>query len=99
MIIEQNQIKSTKKVGTLKGADVFMLVTKGGLHLVASPQKGSIKYLGTGPNVCVSKFVTEKNEPDVLWEISKSEDYIVDVNVFAPIIPDYIELTKKFNES
>ena len=98
MNVPKNQIKETKKVGTLNGSDVFMMVTKGGLHIIASPQKGSIKYIGTGPHPCVAKFITEKNEPDVLWEISKAEEFQVDAKLFAPIIPDYVALTQKFNK-
>jgi hypothetical protein len=98
MLLKDAQIKSKSKVGTLNGSPVFELITKGGLHLIASAQNGTIKYISTGPHRAVSRFIAEKNEPEVLWEISKSEEFLVDVNLFAPIIPDYIELTKKFNE-
>jgi hypothetical protein len=98
MNIEEKQIKDKKKVGSLNGVPVFMITTKGGLNLIASAQNGSIKYLGVGPHPCVAKFITEKTEPEVLWEISKSEDDAIDAKVFAPILPDYIQLTNRFNK-
>lgn len=86
-------IASKKKIGLLKGRPVVELVLKGGLHMVVTKEDGGkTEILGTGPHRAVSRFIAEKNQPDIQWtELSKSNH--LDPLAMASVLPEWIELT------
>jgi len=96
--IDERQLAAKpRKVGTLHGKPVMHLLTKGGLHLMATLKGGRIEYLGTGPHIAVCKHITRLKEPDVTFtELSKSDH--VDVEHFQEMVPGYQELTERCNE-
>lgn len=98
MNLEKKQIKETKVIGKLNGQPVVLMTTFGGYSIVASPQKGLVKYLGAGSLPAISKHVAAINEPNIQWELSKSEEDAVDVRAYAHVIPEYLKLTQKLQE-
>jgi hypothetical protein len=98
MQLDKKQIKETKMVGKLNGQPVVLMTTFGGYSLIASPQKGAIKYLGAGSLPAISKHVASINEPGIEWELSKSEEDNIDVRAFAHVIPEMVSLTKRLQE-
>jgi hypothetical protein len=74
MDITEKQIKSKKRIGTLKGEPVVLLTTHGGFNVIAAKSEGKLKTLGTGPHPGFAKIIAKKNAPDIIMELSKSEN-------------------------
>lgn len=51
-----------------------------------------------GPRVAIAKFISEQQEPNIQWELSKSEQDYIDPKSFASVLPIYIELTNQANK-
>jgi len=70
----------------------FGIVTKGGLSLIGTAQKGRPVILGSGPIFAIAKIVASEKAPDIIWELSKSED-MVDPRAYMHLLPEYSALT------
>lgn len=93
MIIAQNQIKGKpKRVGLLKGKDVFHTVTKGGLHLLSVVDGPKRETIGSGPHVGISRHVAMKSHPDLQWTGLAKGDFI-ELEHCQEILPKYEALT------
>ena len=93
MIITQNQIKGKpKKVGLLKGKDVFHTVTKGGLHLLSVVDGQKRETIGSGPHVGISRHVAMKSHPDLQWTSLNKADWI-NADDCPEIVEKYERLT------
>jgi hypothetical protein len=91
MQIPTEQIEKKKKIGRLRGEDVWHVKLKGGLHIVAGPHG---KIHAFGPHRAVALHISKKKEPDIEFtELSKS-DHINPAD-FQDIIPKYEELTDR----
>jgi hypothetical protein len=94
MNIDKKQIKEApKKIGILKGRDVFQCRLKGGLYVTTS----NGKVLGAGSRAVIARHLAQKYEPDIEFtELSKSEH--VDIEAYSMLLPKYEELTKELME-
>ena len=89
--LTENQLSGKpRKIGTLRGKDVFGMVTKGGLNLVSD---SAGKILGAGPHRAIAKNIAEKNEPSLTWTELNKGDYI-DPSHYQLLLPKYEELTR-----
>jgi hypothetical protein len=94
MIVPKHEIELKKRVGKLKGQDVWYVKSKGGLHLVS---KGSGEVIGAASHRAIARHIAEKSEPDIEWtELSKSDHYAP--SDFEHLIPTYEELTKRIRQ-
>jgi hypothetical protein len=84
-------------VGGLNGIPVVELVTKGGLSMIATAQKGKAMILGFGPIYPIAKSIATMKEPNIHWELSKSED-LIDPRAYLHLVPEYKELTKNLQD-
>ena len=93
MDLSAKQMKGKpKKVGTLKGREVYALCTKGGLHLIATPKGTGYEILGAGSHVAISRHLAQKHEPEVTWtELNKSDH--VPIDNYLLVLPKYEEIT------
>ena len=98
MQIDEKQIKLKQKVGLLQGFPVLRLLTKGGLNILASMQKGVIKVLGVGPQLAIAKAVAMDSGNDIAWEdsLSKSEDASLPID--EQVIDKYRNMTDTMNK-
>jgi len=97
MEIEAKHIKSERRVGTLHGKPVVEVVTYGGLNMIVVEKAGKVETIGAGPHRAVSRYIAQKNEPDlIITELSKS-DY-VSIESILSVLPRYEDLTRKLNE-
>lgn len=99
MQLEAKQIEQKpKKVGTLRGAPVFHLRTKGGLHILVTKKGAGYETLATGPHKAVARHIANKHEPEIFWsEMSKSDH--VEVYQFEHLLPRYEEITEFIRKS
>ena len=81
----------------LNGIPVLELITKGGLSLIATMQKGKPTFLGMGPIYPIAKSIATQHEPNIHWELSKSED-LIDPRAYLHLVPEYEVLTKSLND-
>jgi hypothetical protein len=89
MNVTGDQIEFKKKVGKVRGKDLWHIKTKGGLHIVAD---GSGSVLGTGPHRLVARHIAQKSAPDAEWtELSKQEH--IDQRIYQHLLPEYESLT------
>ena len=84
--ITPDQIKETKKRGELNGVAVVEMVTKGGLSIIGTAQKGKPVILASGAVYPIAKMIAQKMEPEIMWELSKSED-MLDPRAYMHLIP------------
>ncbi len=98
MNITKEQIKGEAKIiGALKGAPVYLLVTKGGLNIVLVKNSTGTKALSTAPHRAIAKASAREEEPEIEFnELTKSEEF--DLQSFKHILPEYKELTQRINE-
>ena len=92
----QEIIGRPKEIGHLDGNPVFQISLKGGLYIIATPNKSGVKILGTGPHRVVAKHVAKKLNPHlVITELMKSEE--IEIIYFDRLIPFYSDLTNPPN--
>lgn len=93
MSIPPEQIKYSRKVGTLEGKPVFEVGTIGGLHLIIATRKGKTETLGVGPHRAVARHIAKKREPDfILTDLAKGDD--CPEESFSTLLPKYEQITK-----
>lgn len=97
LAITENQLKfKPKKVGTLKGKDVYRALTKGGLNLILFRSETGLKTLGIGSHIALARHIATLNEPDISWtELSKAEE--LPVETFQHLIPFWSNFTQDFD--
>ena len=95
MDINEKQIKDKKRIGTLKGEPVVLFTTHGGFNVVAARKNGKLTTIGTGPHPGFAKIIAKKNEPDMVMELSKSEDEAVARN--QVMLAKYEKITSYIN--
>ncbi len=93
MNVSINQLsKPPRKIGQLKGVPVMELITKGGLNIVACGGKP----IGCAPHRALARIIAQNAHPELcIDELSKSEDFNVDVSLFAHLVPVWTEITNK----
>jgi hypothetical protein len=81
--IAEKHIKEKKRIGTLGGAPVIEVLTKGGLWLVVGKKNNRPETLGTGPHRAVARYIAQKLNPDmVVTELSKS-DHVDEASILS----------------
>jgi hypothetical protein len=74
-VIDEKQIKSKDRIGTLDGEPVLLYKTHGGFNLVVGKKNGKNTTFGTGPHPGLAKFIAKKNAPGiVMLSMAKSEE-------------------------
>jgi len=75
MNLDRKHIKKKEVIGKLRQQPVYLVETKGGLHLVFANSSRGYEPIGTGPHKAVALWMAEKREPDVQWlSLRKSEE-------------------------
>lgn len=96
MKITLDQIENKKKIGTVKGQNVYEIKLKGGLMLIANGGVNG-KVLAIAPHRALARHIAKEAEPElVVDELSKSEDDLP-FAMFKHVAPFWVEVTKKFN--
>lgn len=76
---------------------LYGMITKGGLSILATAQKGKTKILGSGPIFTIAKSIACQNESNIIWELSKSEE-MIDPRAYLHLVPEYTALTKSMQD-
>lgn len=90
-ITEKQLAGKPRRVGTLKGDPVFLLATRGGLHVVAAKKK----LLGVGPHPAVAKHIAEKREPEIVFDALQKGD-LAEYQDYAVLLPLFEAETERF---
>ncbi len=96
MLVPRNEVESKEKCGTLHGSPVYMIRCIGGLFLCAVSKGGSFESIGLGPLPIVAKKIAERAEPDILWNIAKSEE--LELRFYQDLLPEWEEATEQLRE-
>jgi hypothetical protein len=80
-----------RRIGTLKGRPVVELSTKGGLTMVVHATPGRPVTLGTGPHRAVARHIAKKREPEISFNLEKSDD--APLSAYEHLLPRYEALT------
>ena len=87
-------VQSKKRIGHLKDAPIFEILTTGGLYLNVLGKGAGWEVIATGPHRAVARYIAEQRYPNVIWtELSKSD--WVDPADFMSLVPKYQELTDR----
>jgi hypothetical protein len=93
--IDEKQVKSRTRIGTLDGEPVELVKCFGGFNLVVTKKNGKRTTLGTGPHPGLAKFIARKNAPSmVMLEMSKSEEDTIAKN--DVMVAKYEAITQRF---
>jgi hypothetical protein len=95
MTIRPEEVAEKKRVGNLRGAPVFHVGLKGGLHLMLVARSGKFETLSVGPHKAVSRHIAKKKEPEIEWTDLAKADYI-DPAHFAWLLPEFEAMTDAF---
>jgi len=99
MDIRPEEVRSTTKVGTLDGQNVYELVLKGGLHLLTvakTTAKNGVEFLAAAPHRAFARFMARKKYPDLkITALAKSEH--ADPKAFEHLVPKYETITNRLN--
>lgn len=97
-VIEEKQIKSRSRIGTLDGEPVELVKTHGGFCLVVGKRDGRKTTLGTGPHPGLAKFIAKKNAPNItMFELTKAENDTVLKNEY--LLAKYEAITQVFDSA
>lgn len=94
LALTPEHVASKKRIGNLKDAPIFEILTTGGLYMNILGKGAGFEVISTGPHRAIARFIAEQRYPNVIWtELSKSD--WVDPRDFMPLVPKYQELTSR----
>jgi hypothetical protein len=96
MDVTPQHVSYRKQIGLFKGNPVFEVATTGGFHIIVGRKDGCTHTFGTGSHRAIARHIAKKREPDLLiTEMSKAD--FVDPRAYQHLLPQYEELTDRFN--
>jgi len=97
LALTPEHVASKKRIGNLKDAPIFEILTTGGLYMNILGKGAGFEVISTGPHRAIARFIAEQRYPNVIWtELSKSD--WVDPRDFMPLVPKYQELTDRLRK-
>jgi hypothetical protein len=94
MEIPKEQIEYRRPVGkSEKKGELFHVKLRGGLHCIVDKIG---KIIGAASHRAVARFQAQREDPDICWELSKSEHY--NYSDYEHLIPEADEILKKLQE-
>lgn len=94
MNIPEKQVAYKKRVGKVGTNPVYEVGLIGGFHLHVMMKSGVTEVLGTGPHKSVSKHISTKRYPNIVWTSLDKADHVEEIH-FAHLLPRYEALTEK----
>ena len=67
LTIITKHIKEMKKIGSVDGVDIHLLITFGGLNILTKMEKGEPEILSMGSHLLVVKDLAEKKFKRIQW--------------------------------